>query len=72
MTDAVEMFLGNLKCTLQRFEPKPGDVFVLTFPFEVPLEQIQRIQSQWGETYPGNKCIVVGEGGRVEIQRPKD
>src|SRR4029077_14946050 len=45
MRNAVDVFLGDVKCQLQRFEPKPGDVFVLTFPDEIPLEVAKRMRS---------------------------
>jgi hypothetical protein len=65
MTDAVELFIGDLKCELQRFEPKPGNFFVLTFPLVVSPEEVERIQSQWKELSP-YKLAIVG-GGRIEM-----
>jgi hypothetical protein len=67
MTDTVEISLGELKCTLQRFEPKPGDVFVLTIPDEVSSELQEYLKSGWEKGIPTCKCVVITGGMTVEL-----
>jgi hypothetical protein len=63
MRDVVEVFLGEVKCALERFQPKPGDVFVLTVPGEISLEEERRIKTDWVKRFPGNEVVVVLAGG---------
>ena len=70
MTDVIDVFLDDVKCALHRFEPKPGDVFVLTFPGEISHEQATRIWRQWKERIPYDaKVICISDGAEVELIR---
>jgi hypothetical protein len=68
MKDAVEIFMGDLKCELERFNPKPGDVFVLTVPDEVSLALVDRLKSFGKDLFPNNKVAVITGGMRVELE----
>ena len=67
MTDAIELFLGDIKCALHRFEPKPGDVFVLTIAGELPEEMVTRIQSEWTKRIPYDVKVAVLTNMDVQI-----
>jgi len=69
MTDTVKLFLDDIECALQRFEPKPGDVFVLTIRDEVSLEQQARLVADWKKRIPFDVEVVVVTGDvSVELQ----
>ena len=69
MTDSVDIFLGDLKCTLQRFRPQPGDVFILTIP-EIPSEQEERFRTE-ANKYLGSetKVLVITGGATVDLEK---
>jgi hypothetical protein len=70
MPDIVKIFLGELKCTLQRFEPKPGDVFVLTIPEDgISGELAEHLKSGWEKGFPNTKCVVITGGMTVELAK---
>jgi hypothetical protein len=68
MTDAVEIFLGDIKCELQRFEPKPGDMFALVFPDEVPLELANRLKYEWDKYFPAYKIKMAVFSGGMKVK----
>lgn len=73
MTDVIEVFLGNIRCALHRFEPKPGDVFVLMVKGELTDEQRSRIQSEWAKHIPYDLKVGVlvdadGDSMTIELQ----
>ncbi|MES2634039.1 MAG: hypothetical protein V4669_13780 [Pseudomonadota bacterium] len=58
----------NWKGDLQRIQPKPGDVFVLSVDKEISDEQACRIREHWkamvGEGLP---LVVIGAGVRLDV-----
>jgi hypothetical protein len=61
MADTIDVFLGEIKCALHRFQPKPGDVFVITVPGEITEETVRQIKSTWKRNIPDfdvNVCIL--------------
>lgn len=69
MTDAVDIFLGDMKGVLHRFNPQPGDVFVLTFTEEISVEVEERLRSYWMKNFPNNemKISVVTYCEKIEL-----
>jgi hypothetical protein len=68
MKDVVEIFMGDLKCELERFSPKPGDVFVLTIPDEISWELVDQLRSRAKDLFPNNKVAVITGGMRVKLE----
>jgi Ni,Fe-hydrogenase III small subunit len=64
MTDIIDIFLGDLKCALQRFEPNDDDVFVLTVPGPISIEDEERIKQAF-EQRMHHKVIVLGDGATL-------
>jgi hypothetical protein len=46
---------------------KPTDIFVITVPQEITLEQAERIQRQMKKLWPDHKAIVLGAGAKLTI-----
>ena len=69
MPDAVDIFLGEVKCQLQRFKPQPGDVFVLTIPEEISDVLHERMTSDWSKHLP-HKILVISGDAKLELKRP--
>ncbi|OUM00571.1 hypothetical protein [Variovorax sp. JS1663] len=51
-------FLGDL----QRLQPKPGDVFVLTVDRSLSIEQCEHLRSYWKQVMGDIKVLVLTEG----------
>jgi hypothetical protein len=69
MTDTIDVFLGEMRCALHRFQPKPGDVFILTVPGELSAEHAKLIEAGWKRNFPDSDlklCILAG-GATVEL-----
>jgi hypothetical protein len=67
MTDAVEIFMGELKCKLQLFHPGPHDVFILTVPGELSFEAEERLISGFAKHFPETKMAVVIGPASVDL-----
>lgn len=55
-------FLGDL----QRIQPQPGDVFVLTVEQSISYETAERLRSMVGSALNGAKMLVLSDGVRLE------
>ena len=67
MADSVDIFLGELKCKLQLFHPKPGDVFVLTVPEMLSFREEENLRERLGKLFPETGMLVV-IGATIELQ----
>jgi hypothetical protein len=61
-------FVGNLR----RVNVRPGDLFVLTFPWVVTISMMKIVQQAWSKQMkvgrkPAPKLIIIGDGGRLGV-----
>jgi hypothetical protein len=68
MADSVDIFLGEIKCKLQLFHPKPGDVFVLTIPGEISFEEEKQMRAVLARQFPETRMLVVVGATTIDIQ----
>lgn len=69
MSDELEDFIGNLKSEIQHFQPKSGDLFVLTIPGCLTIEESNRIKTEWNKHTHPCECVVVTGGVKVSVHR---
>ncbi len=69
MTDKIDLFLDELKFALERFEPKEGDVFVLSIPDHLPEEFVKRMQNYWEKRTSFPLVAVLEGGGELKLTK---
>jgi len=52
---------------ISRAEVQVTDVIVLEYDGPLSEENVERIREVLKGVWPGNKCLVIGDGGRLKI-----
>jgi hypothetical protein len=66
LQDIEVRFVGEVRC----IKPKPGEVFVITFPQNITHEHAVRIRDVWRETVGSVPLMIIADGAKLDCIEP--
>ncbi len=51
---------------------RPGDVIVIRFETLPTLIHMDRLKDTLKDLFPGHKCLILGDGAKVDVVRPSE
>jgi hypothetical protein len=66
LRDIEALFGGEARC----IKPKPGEVFVITFPQGITRDHAVRIQDVWRETVGSVPLMIIADGAKLDCIEP--